>query len=99
MRQSRDGSQDALGEEVSDWIPMGTIFAFSVEVKTTNPERGDQWANARMWAVEFPPSNVEMTDMLIGADDVRYTVQSTTPVIEGDEVVRQRVILSQRVSR
>ncbi len=97
-RQAQDGSQDDLGEEISQWIPMGLVTAFSVEVKGTNPNRGDQWTNLRMWAVEFPPDTVEMTDMLV-ADEIRYTVQSTSPVTEGGEVVRQRVLLSERVSK
>ena len=106
IRQAQDGSQDELGEEISEWIPMGLVTAFSVEVKATTPSRGDQWANARMWAAEFLPDAVTMTDMLVsrslagsGDEEIRCTVQSTTPVIEGGETVRIRCILSERVSR
>ena len=97
-RRAKDGSQDALGDEISQWIPMGLVTAFTAELKQTNPVRGDKWANLRMWAVEFLPETVEMTDMLV-ADGVRYTVQSTSPVVEGGEAVRQRVLLSERVSK
>jgi len=98
FRQERDSTQDALGEVVADWIPGGEVTAYSLTVQKTTEERGDKWVNTRVWIAEFDPGVVFPKDMLLNEDGIKFTVQSVTPVIEGDAVVKDKAMLSERVA-
>ena len=49
VRQERDGSQDVLGEVISDWVPAGEVTAIELKVQSVTQEREGKWANGRVW--------------------------------------------------